>query len=556
MFSGESSVNARDRTGGDYSLDEDQEKEYDKIIEYLIVGGYFRARIQTLSRFDKVVGGMAWCITASNEDLDVDIFFQEDASIGQRLKIAEGIVRALQRMKYPYTMLEPNQIQGGSNTQDFKAIFPVVQWLVKKVIETRKEFGDLMRQFTESQFAKTHILPEEAQFEQKKEKIEDFYDQVADRYKPERKFKRPGRRVPYLNRRTNTENIQLTLVEYGAAVSIPTLSGKQDDKKMQELEEAMKLQNANLRKNMASVSSGKDVSTGALEQFLPQNIDEFDLMYQDRSELDPIQAQKVYGMRLHEQNVNNLEKQIGNLRKEMQSLEVVYNEMDQKLEEARASHAAKLAYNQRIISEIEKLDAMETPENTKVLQLLKNLVQLNEDLRSQESKFKANCKRQLADLKGRIAQLENENSASGRSEEDQRIEATFQDYSNRLAQFKQLASHKNREIASLERQLDEVPSRIELSQYQRQFVELYEQMASKETETRQYFNTYNTSDKTKSFLQSELGILNSIHDNYTAAMASKSTRDQLVSQMVEKVKSVAQNLEKVFNLNSQLDFST
>jgi hypothetical protein len=34
---------------------------------------------------------------------------------------------------------------------------------------------------------------------------------------------------------------------------------------------------------------------------------------------------------------------------------------------------------------------------------------------------------------------------------------------------------KNREIAVLQRKIDEVPSRAELSQYQRRFVELYNQ---------------------------------------------------------------------------------
>jgi hypothetical protein len=87
MFSDASApkVASRDRDKSDVTLDEDQEKKYDDIIDYLVAGGYFRARIQGLSRFDKVVGGMCWCITASNEDLDVDIFFQEEASIGQRM---------------------------------------------------------------------------------------------------------------------------------------------------------------------------------------------------------------------------------------------------------------------------------------------------------------------------------------------------------------------------------------------------------------------------------------------------------------------------------------
>ena len=37
--------------------------------------GYFRARIKTLSEFDKVVGGLCWCITSNGEFVDVDILF-------------------------------------------------------------------------------------------------------------------------------------------------------------------------------------------------------------------------------------------------------------------------------------------------------------------------------------------------------------------------------------------------------------------------------------------------------------------------------------------------
>lgn len=46
---------ARDRRGADVSdLDPEQEKKYEELIEMLLVGGYFRARINGLSRFDKV----------------------------------------------------------------------------------------------------------------------------------------------------------------------------------------------------------------------------------------------------------------------------------------------------------------------------------------------------------------------------------------------------------------------------------------------------------------------------------------------------------------------
>ena len=48
--------------------------------------------------------------------------------------MAENIVKALNKMKCRLP-IQPNQIQG----LDFINIYPVIQWLVKRVIETRKE---------------------------------------------------------------------------------------------------------------------------------------------------------------------------------------------------------------------------------------------------------------------------------------------------------------------------------------------------------------------------------------------------------------------------------
>ena len=54
-------------------------------IDLLLAAGYFRARIKGLSPFDKIVGGMTWCIQASAFDVDVDLLFQENFTIGQKM---------------------------------------------------------------------------------------------------------------------------------------------------------------------------------------------------------------------------------------------------------------------------------------------------------------------------------------------------------------------------------------------------------------------------------------------------------------------------------------
>lgn len=65
--------------------DEEQSVKLQEIIDLLLAAGYFRARIKGLSSFDKVVGGMTWCIESCNVDLDVDLLFQENSTIGQKM---------------------------------------------------------------------------------------------------------------------------------------------------------------------------------------------------------------------------------------------------------------------------------------------------------------------------------------------------------------------------------------------------------------------------------------------------------------------------------------
>lgn len=137
-----------------------QRQKYDEIIEILLSAGYFRARINTLSEFDKVVGGLCWCIISSGEDVDVDILFQENSTIGQRIALSEAIVTALRKMNCPAN-LQPHQIQGGVGGSDFPAIFPVIVWLVKKFYERRDEREAQLRAFSTLQFSKNFQLPNE-----------------------------------------------------------------------------------------------------------------------------------------------------------------------------------------------------------------------------------------------------------------------------------------------------------------------------------------------------------------------------------------------------------
>lgn len=113
-----------------------------KINETLINGGYFRARLN-IDPFDKVtlvltlkiLGGMCWAVAGSNYDIDIE--FQDDLNMGQKIRLAEKIVASLKIMECPL-VLGAHQIQG----LDYAKIYPVLNWLIRKLMESRDTRGE------------------------------------------------------------------------------------------------------------------------------------------------------------------------------------------------------------------------------------------------------------------------------------------------------------------------------------------------------------------------------------------------------------------------------
>lgn len=71
----------------DVEIREDTEASQSRkqIFDLLLSAGYFRVMIKNLSDFDKIVGGMTWCIEACDFDVDVDLLFHENLTIGQKM---------------------------------------------------------------------------------------------------------------------------------------------------------------------------------------------------------------------------------------------------------------------------------------------------------------------------------------------------------------------------------------------------------------------------------------------------------------------------------------
>ncbi|XP_033762120.1 coiled-coil domain-containing protein 93-like isoform X1 [Pecten maximus] len=548
----------------DVREDEEQNVKLGQIIDLLLAAGYFRARIKGLSPFDKVVGGMTWCITTCSIDIDIDLLFQENSTIGQKIELTEKIVAVLPKMRCPHR-IEPHQIQG----LDFIHIYPVVQWLVKKAIETREEMGDYIRSFSVSQFNKNHKTPEDVVFDANKDKATTTVAGVKDVYKPQRRY----RRQDADKLRDEESRVHSTLLEYGRrygisksdhaeqegdksskkAAAAAGIAGQQAEPSEEELQEQEEKRIQMLMSGMSAmgVQEGKLTASavGSIVGMQSAEIQQIASEYAEKqAEIEQIEkTERVGGAQQHKRITGALTKQIQQQKTRMDEvmtkhaeLHKVYLETQEKLKQAQSR-------SEKIDSEMEKLNATETEENQSILQRLRALVAMNENLKKQEQDFKAHCKEEMTRLKGQIEELRDQSSEddSGDKERASLIDKQYTADKEKLHKIRLLLARKTREIAVLQRKIDEVPSRAEMSQYQRRFVELYHQISSTHKETKQFYTLYNTLDDTKLYLNKEVNLLNSIHDSFAQAMASPGAKEQFLKQFEQIVDGVKANKSKV-----------
>ncbi|XP_057222506.1 coiled-coil domain-containing protein 93 isoform X1 [Malurus melanocephalus] len=544
--------------------DEEQNIKLTEILELLVAAGYFRARIKGLSPFDKVVGGMTWCITTCSFDIDVDLLFQENSTIGQKIALTEKIVSVLPKMKCPHR-LEPHQIQG----LDFIHIFPVVQWLVKRAIETREEMGDYVRSYSISQFQKTHRLPEDDEFMQRKEKAIKTVTDIFEVYKPQRKYKRQTGAEELLDEESK---VHATLLEYGRRYGFSRQAGKTEqaeDKKPvlppglatagkaepcdeDDLQAAEELRIKTLMTGMAAMATEEGKLTAStVGQIVGLQSDEIKQIVSEyaekQSELSAEERPERLGAaQQHRRKVASLNKQILQKTNLLEELQAKCADLQAKCAEAKKTLTEVKSYSEKLDKELAALETIESQADSSILQSLRALVAMNENLKSQEQEFKAHCREEMERLQQNIENLKAEAAENGEEQEPNKIiEQQYKAEKEKLQKIRLLLARRNREIAILQRKIDEVPSRAELTQYQKRFIELYSQVSATHKETKQFFTLYNTLDDKKVYLEKEVNLLNSIHDNFHQAMASSGSREQFLRQMEQIVEGIKQNRMKM-----------
>eukprot|EP00736_Rhodelphis_marinus_P014277 Rmarinus@m.8522 len=611
------------------------ENAYEKISDMLLAAGYFRARINTLKPFDKLIGGMAWCLTAMNvdTDLDVDLFFQDSMKMGEKIRIGENICKALQKIKCPFPLLS-HQIQG----LDYPSVYPVVQWLVKRAIAAREEISTQLRDYASLRFERAgkYELSSDAERRLRLSVAGQFTDSVRGGYSPclvmrsqgmdndeehqaqtvlmeygmshralakgkSEEVVEDGSKRSAAYRRTSAAGVNesalkskrgsvraaaLSLSAAGVGATKPgmkpdfaslgivpedgateddaTPSGiggavgiddieiggaekERDAKLAKKAELAMKEEEERLARvadTMQARRATTHVSSASIGKMVSIQSEEIKAMAVEyaqataeaahaASKEDPETVQAQAKADAYARQVASLQKQLQAQKAKLTLLKDQYGETADQLQTLKDAQEAMEVRTVQAKDKLQSLSKQAAGADPAQVKKLMDLVKKNEELKAQEAKFKQMCKEKRKALEVEIAKME---TATLDADEEARIKEIDGIYEADLAKWEKLrALHAkaNREISQLTRLLDDVPTRAELLQYEKRFLELYDEVALSLEENRKYYASYNTLTDTLKFIEKEVALLQSIKENFPKSLVSDNAKSQF-QQMLEQ----------------------
>ena len=141
-------------------------------------------------------------------------------------------------------------------------------------------------------------------------------------------------------------------------------------------------------------------------------------------------------------------------------------------------------------------------------------------------------------------------ASENKSEEEKRldqIEEMYNEINRKYGKVRSILARKSQAISAVVRQIDDVPTRTELIQYERRFEELYQEIESTLEETRKYYDRYNVQARIKNYLQKEVELLEGINDKFLPSMETKTAQEEFLSEIKRidtGLAGMSDNLEK------------
>ena len=563
-----------------FNNDKELEELYNQIVELLIQAGYFRARIQSLEPFDKILGGLAWTLTGCFYDIDID--FKDDMNLTEKIRVSEKIVAGLKSINCPF-QINPIQIQG----LDLKPIFQTLQWLVKRLLETRDERNEMNKKFSINYIEPKIEKPKPIQ---KNDDI--ILSAVYNELKPNRQF-RPKAKLAFdyndelrvffgmiefgLNKEIAFQKQLIELLkkknliakdtgdEKGTSKKASTITGNEPNKLTKE---EMKTLNDLVTNNIEEISktNNQKVNAGIIEAIFSENmtaianeienfenskgdegIDQIKLMVKEKERLEQTKVNILSQISTYENELNGI-KQASNA--ENEEINRIKNEIEQ-LEKTLEQNKLN---KDKIIQKVKEEKLSE--------EKLKFLSQKNkekEELKTAISRFKKDC---LDEKKKYDAQLENYEKKIAKLNDEENlqlfneIDTSYNAELEKNLKTKKELFEKNKEINKLTRKIQLYPSKLEIIQYQKRFQELYDQINNVSEKSMKIIGESNSKNGVVTLLERRLNDFMELRNLYKTLKNKREKEDfkvTLLNAFQNLVESIIRSTEKLADLTKDID---
>ncbi|XP_059067043.1 uncharacterized protein LOC131079581 isoform X2 [Cryptomeria japonica] len=500
-----------------------------KIMDALLKGGYFRARISSLSPFDKLTGGLAWCIIASNADIHIPydlLFYSDEATLGEKIIVGESIEAALKNMECPYP-LQAHQIQG----LDYQAVYPVVQWLVKRVLAMREALGDELHRFSHLQFEKHYQLPTETAFKQALEERLKGLSSIKILQQPKRLYRRS--RTATIEQ-DPADSVHGTLLEYGIDISKSVCPAVQEDTVISHDSTSLGIHNSPKEEKSAGRPGSYFLNTIISDLVFSEVDDGFMSKSKVRQLFDlcgeEIQSASANYTLSHDNHVTWKQKAAALLKK-IEKQEITIEKCEGELNMAKSSLETldrsimeqDLKFGQVKIELNHLNEKVEMGGAASIVETLLSLLQKLKSLEREESDFNNQTSEQM---EVEIIKLTSQTLKPEKNVEYEELKSILNSDISKLEALKTELAKKHRAVALLQRRLDDIPTQTELVQFEHRFVEIYEHIQARLRETRRYYGTYNALAEANELTLKEISLLNSINSQKLGKMQATFQAEQ------------------------------
>lgn len=508
-------------------------------LELLVAAGYFRARIQGLPPFDKIVGGMAWCIETCCIDLDVDLMYHDSLTIGQKISLTERLVSVLPVLQCPNT-LQPHQVQGLDTTH----ILPVMQWLVREALSRRAQYGSVSRAV-----AALHCpAPLSAAPPPPPQHLLHDLNTIQCGYECVRRWRVKGGTSDAL---PPQQRVHTTLLEYGPLGGDNIASRGPAAAAAQSGVDGAQLQ-AVLGQQQDTADSERQLLLGRL-QHLPQQ--------QGNGLLSSALLQAAATATPHrpaasvKPTVAGMSEQVSGLKLQLSSLQLQATEEQRNKEQLQQQVEQAKQQLQQFKSSLHKLQADNSMGGVSSagVEELRHLVEEAERIKKKEHRYKDECRQHVTKLKEEISTLEERANDIAESSPSPALLSLAVEERAKCARARSAAAVAARRLAALRRAWDDVPGRAELAQYRHRLTELNDLVMTSERETHQFHTMYNTLLDSRTAMEKHLALLNDILDNIQPGVKSVQTSVQLLQQVEAVLQTVHHNKDKVCAERAQQD---